>query len=183
MRVHLETWLIGDGQIPEFTTGDVLSGISLWFTAHERTASSGSDVVGPWDESGARITSELDGTVEWLRRDPDLALVRTGDVLMFLEGEWKQVGDRRDGEVEPSSLRLPPVGFRTRVTGSLSVAAEHLLEDVPPEVLARPDVSADWAVRQIEFNYSRTGRTELFDRADRTGDGRGGAYVIDIERA
>lgn len=100
MRVLLQTWLIGDGQIPDLATGDLLADVSLWFTAAERTASSGSDSIGAWHGPGSDSTAQIDGTVEWSRTDPELALVRAGGVRAFVEGPWKQVGDPHEMDFE-----------------------------------------------------------------------------------
>ncbi|MCW2801005.1 MAG: hypothetical protein JWQ70_2477, partial [Aeromicrobium sp.] len=139
MRVHLEEWLLGDGQLPDPEVGATLYGVAILVRCESSSLSSGVDevVAAPKPDedptSSSRVT--LDGTVVWRDDGAIAAVIRVGDRLIALETEHRdypsdwdpEVGDWDD--VVRTTIDVPTAEERVRVVGNAAVMPEHELED------------------------------------------------------
>jgi hypothetical protein len=155
MRVFLEEWILGDGQMPEPAVGDTLRGIGLWLTCRSSSPSAGADSMQMVEPGGAEWATDsvLDGEVVLRREDPEAAIVRVGEHLFVVQGEWKEFGDPAPHE-DPVDLRVVPVGLpgvgeRICLVGSFRVMAEHEFHKGYRFGSGMPDVRANWEVSAI----------------------------------
>jgi hypothetical protein len=159
MRAYLDQWMLHDGQLPEPAVGDVLRGIGLEMICTSAEASTGGEswrLASPESPDGWTAVSEVDAEVVKRRDDPEAAIVRAGEQLLFVQGKSKDFGEAPEGE-DPIDVRvvpvgLPEVGARVRLVGHIGVMAEHEFEPGYWRLdlgSGTPDVRANWVVKTI----------------------------------
>jgi hypothetical protein len=173
MRAYLEQWILHDGQLPEPAVGDTLRGIGLSMICTSAGPSSGVDswqVAQAESPGGFTTVIEVDGEVVKRRNDPEAAIVRVGEDLLVVQGEWKDFGDAPYGE-DPIDMRvvpvgLPEVGGRVSLVGTVGVMAEHEFEPGYGRYhigTGMPDVRANWEVTAIHKERWESGKDRVVD--------------------
>ncbi|MGN6242311.1 MAG: hypothetical protein ACTHQ3_01385 [Motilibacteraceae bacterium] len=196
MWVHLENWIVQDGEIPELHVGSVLRDHGLraacWSIEESQESERCLELAGP-DPSGDRAPHyALSGTVEW-GREPSRMLLRVGDFGVLAEPRsFRRVpgSSPQDDVLERFSpaFFVPARGTRVTALCRLEVLAAYETD----ERFGVIDIRRDWDVRQLQLQHrtlvpvpgrerersvGRVLRVDDIERMHRWADDTGDDYV------
>ena len=155
--VHLENWIVQDGDVPELHIGSVLRGhglrASCWSVEESQEPEGCVELAGP-DPLGDRAPHyALSGTVAW-GREPSSMLLRVGNFAVLAEpGSFRQVPGTSppDDVLERFSpdFFVPATETRVTVVCRLEVLAGYETD----EKFGDLDIRRDWDVRQLQLQH------------------------------
>ena len=196
MWVSLEPWIVGDGEIPELRSGDMLCDVGLRAACRGIATSDAAAGVVELTERGAAGAPlyRLTGVVTW-GRQPSSVLLDAGAFLVLAEPDTFRVSPQsRDAQgMEPysPSFHVPDVGTHASIVGTLEVVPSYEWD-----AFEFPDARRDWRVTGIrleqhslvplngmanEVTRGAVVRAEVVDQLSRRTNPIGMSYLIDLK--
>ena len=184
MWATLETWLLGDGEVPELCIGEVLAHTGLRLSC-DTFGPSAETTTGAWTAGAATegdITHRLRGVVVAAWRQA--AVIDIGECLVLLEPAAVRSVQTADGH---EALERYSADFKTPSLGAMGEAVGRLevVPDYEWEAFHQLDVRRDWRLtdvmlidRQPVFHVRPMAQLDI--TADRNPSS---CYLVDLEPA
>jgi hypothetical protein len=193
--VILDTWLLGDGEVPELRIGDLLHHVGLRLLCDD-FGSSAQTGCGAWATGSAadgRVTYRLRGPVVAAGRQ--WAVLDIGDCLVLLEPDAVRETRTATGDFAlerfSDDFKTPSVGSIGEAVGRLEVVPDYEWDRFP-----HLDMRRDWRLAgaflvtrtalpgndDFTHTYGDPVRVSRMERLDYTADGDpGNSCLVDLE--
>lgn len=184
MWATLETWLLGDGEVPELRIDEVLSRKGLRLSC-DAFGPSAETTTGAWTTGAATegdITHRLRGVVvaAWQQA----AVIDIGECLVLLEPAAVRAVQTADGH---EALERYSADFKTPSVGSMGEAAGRLevVPDYEWEAFHQLDVRRDWRLAGVmRIDRHPVVQVRRMEQLDITADRNpSSCYLVNLEPA